>query len=99
MDASGTMDAPLCHGASGNAHIFNRLYQNNGDANCREVALAWFEKALSFWQPEGGVAGFYQYTRPDPQSPPVMEPSPAFLDGAIGVALALLAALTVICHA
>ena len=32
-------------------------------------------------------------TRPDPDGPTIWEPSPDFLDGAIGVALALLAAL------
>jgi len=41
-----------------------------------------------------GVGGFLKLTRPTPQDPIVWEPSPAFLDGAVGVALALLAALT-----
>ncbi len=94
VEASGVLDAPLCHGASGNAHIFNRLYQATRNSKCREAAIRWLEVVLTMRKPGSGVGGFFQYTRPDPQGPPVWEASPAFLDGAVGVALALLAAIT-----
>jgi len=87
-------DAPLCHGTAGTAHIFNRIYQSEGDPRCRDAAIAWFERTLAMRRPEGGVGGFATYGVPDKSGPPVWEPSPAFLDGAIGVALALLGAVS-----
>jgi hypothetical protein len=95
MERSGPVDAPLCHGAAGVGHVFNRIYQESGDERCREASLAWFERALAMREPGVGVGGYLAMTRPDPNGPVIWEPSPAFLDGAIGVALAFLAALTV----
>lgn len=90
------LDAPLCHGAAGVAHIFNRIYQSEGDPRCRDAAAMWFERTLAMRQPGSGVGGFSAFMMPDLNSPSVWEANPAFLDGAIGVALALLAAITTI---
>src|SRR5262249_58816684 len=79
----GVVDAPLCHGAAGVAHIFNRLYQAENDPRCREAALRWFDRALSMRQPASGAGGFLAATRPDPAGPTLWEASPAFLDAAI----------------
>lgn len=87
-------DAPLCHGAAGIAHVFNRIYQAERDKRCLDAALAWFAQALGMRQPGAGMAGFLTMRKPDPDRPAVWEPSPAFLDGAGGVALALLATIT-----
>ncbi len=92
-EESGVGDAPLCHGAAGVAHIFNRIYQSERDIRCRDAALAWFGRALAMRQPGSGVGGFSSLTRPEPSEPIVWDASPAFLDGAIGVALAFLAAM------
>jgi hypothetical protein len=91
---SGVGDAPLCHGSAGVAHIFNRIYHSDGDARCLDAALQWFDRALAMRRPEGGVGGFFSLTRPEPSEGIVWEPSAAFLDGAVGVALALLAGLS-----
>jgi hypothetical protein len=61
----GVRDAILCHGATGIAHIFNRLYQTEGDLRCRPLAIAWYERALEMRQQGRGVAGFEMYTRPE----------------------------------
>jgi len=87
-------DACLCHGAIGVAHIFNRIYQSLGDPRCRTAALSWYYRALAMRRPDTGVGGFSALMRPDPKGPSVWEPSPAFLDGAGGIALGLLAAIT-----
>jgi hypothetical protein len=92
-EKTGIGDAPLCHGAAGVAHIFARIYQMDGDPRCLDAALKWYERTLAMRQPSGGVGGYSSLTRPDPEGPIVWEPSPAFLDGAIGVALALLSAV------
>jgi hypothetical protein len=86
----GVADAPLCHGAMGNAHVFNRLFHFTGNRRCRDAALNWLGHALSMRQASGGVGGFFQLTRPDPSQPAVLEPSFAFLDGSTGIALSLL---------
>lgn len=93
-DEGGASDAPLCHGAVGVAHIFNRIYQSENDPRCLNAALAWLGHALSMRQPGTGIGGFSSLMQPDPYGPTVWEANPNFLDGAIGVALALLAALT-----
>jgi lantibiotic biosynthesis protein len=94
MEKAGIGDAPLCHGAVGVAHIFNRIYQAEGDRRCLAAAVQWYEQTLAMRQLGSGVGGYSSLTRPDPDKPIVWEPSPAFLDGAIGVALGLLAAVT-----
>jgi lantibiotic biosynthesis protein len=93
LDRTGVGDSPLCHGAAGIAHIYNRIYQDEGDSKCLEASIAWFERALAMRQTKGGVGGFFAATRPEPGCT-LLESNPAFLDGAIGIALALLAALT-----
>jgi hypothetical protein len=93
-DSSGVGDAALCHGAAGVAHIFNRIYHSEGEPRCLNAALAWLDLALAMRQPGTGVGGFSSLTVPDPSGPIVWEANPNFLDGAIGVALALLAAMT-----
>lgn len=94
IEQSGIADAALCHGAAGTAHLFNRIYQLEGDHRFLDASLGWFERALAMRQPGTGVGGFLQLTKPDPAGPVVWEPSSAFLGGASGIALALLAALT-----
>lgn len=93
-EEGGVADAPLCHGAAGVAHIFNRIYQSEGDPRCRDASLLWFERALAMRRPGNGVGGFSALTRPDLGGPVVWEANPALIDGSIGIALALLAALT-----
>lgn len=94
IDSKRVVDAPLCHGAIGNAHVFNRLFQSTGDERCRNEALKWIQFGLQMRRSTGGVGGFFLLTKPDPVGPSVWEPSPAFLDGGNGIALGLLAALT-----
>ncbi len=80
-------DAPLCHGAFGAAHCFNRLYQYTKDSRCLEKALYFIEAGLEMREQNGGVGGFYSVRK-------TRKTSAAFLNGSIGVALQLLAALS-----
>lgn len=92
---TGLRDPNLCHGVAGVAHIFNRIYHFEDDMRCREAAIAWFERALALRRPCEGIGGFFALVSEDtakPRAPLVEKPFPAFLDGAIGLALALLAA-------
>ena len=89
-------DAGLCHGAAGNAHIFNRLHQATGDDLFLEAACHWFNVALSMRIAEKGIAGYRTWGQ-GPEGSILADPwrdDPAFLTGAAGIALAMLAAIT-----
>jgi hypothetical protein len=85
------IDTPLCHGAFGVAHIANRAYHATGDDRYRTFANTWYERALAMRRPGSGVAGFPAW-RLDKN--PNHYADPSFLAGAIGVVLALEAAVT-----
>jgi hypothetical protein len=95
IDRTGVKDASLCHGTAGAAHIFNRMYQGGGDPRCRDAALTWIDGTLAMRQPAGGISGFLYLKRPNLSFPiGCWEASTAFLEGATGVALSLLGAVT-----
>jgi|SRR6185437_9968129 len=88
-------DAGLCHGAVGIAHIYNRIYQATGGERFRGAALVWYKRALEMFKSGTGFGGYSKcVSREDGNLG--WEPWPAFLDGSIGIALALLAAVTTI---
>ncbi|MCU1325425.1 MAG: Lanthionine biosynthesis cyclase LanC [Bryobacterales bacterium] len=95
-EAAGIDDAPLCHGSSGVAHIFNRLYQSTGDDRCLDMSLEWIDRTLAIRQSGEGVGGYKARTTPDPKQPPTWETTAALLDGSMGIALALQAATTAV---
>jgi len=86
-------DAALCHGAAGVAHIMNRAYQENEDPRCLNIALTYIRRVLEMRKPGTGVGG---YSRPVSKSAghATQDTDPRFLSGAVGVALALLSAVT-----
>jgi hypothetical protein len=83
---AGVVDASLCHGAAGIAHVFHRLAGATGDATFRRAARRWFAIALDQRVPRGGIAGFRFRAGPRWTSPP------GYLTGAAGIALALASA-------
>ncbi len=92
-EQSGVIDCGLCHGAAGVAHLFNRLFQATGDDTLREAARFWFARTFEMRRPGEAVAGFPAWM-PDPVRPEEKRwvAEPGLLEGAAGVALALLAA-------
>lgn len=85
------VDAGLCHGAAGAAHIFNRLWQSTGEKRLADAARHWFERAIGMRRPGHGVAGFLSY-QPEEGAASPWYPDPGVLVGAAGVGLAFLAA-------
>ena len=51
-------DAGLCHGTSGIAHIFNRIYRNTGIKEFKESSEFWFYKTMEMARFEDGLAGY-----------------------------------------
>jgi lantibiotic modifying enzyme len=90
-----TMDSGLCHGASGIAHLFNRIYQATGEEEMRDTALAWYRRALDMRRPGEGMAGYLNWVVIPPHEG-VWKAEAGFLTGVAGVGLALLAAVTVV---
>jgi lantibiotic modifying enzyme len=91
FELSQVVDAGLCHGAAGVAHLFNRLSQATGDAELARSADAWFARTLAMRRTDA-IAGF-------PRGLPVdgvmtWEAGADILTGASGVALALHAAIS-----
>jgi hypothetical protein len=86
-------DAGLCHGAAGLGHLFNRMFQTTGEERLAQAARFWFERTLDFQVPGEEVAGFRAW-EVDPDGHPFWRPDPGFLEGAAGVGLALLGALS-----
>ena len=86
-------DAGLCHGAAGLAHLFNRMFQTTGDERLAEAARFWFQWTLSFRQPGEGIAGFRSW-KMDPGGETSWQTDSGLLEGAPGIGLALLAAVS-----
>ncbi len=92
-DQAGVIDAGLCHGAAGVAHLFNRLFQATREGTFRDAAVFWYERTLDLRLPEGGVAG-YRAWGPDQAGVLGWRDERGFLTGAAGIALALIAAVS-----
>lgn len=88
-ERTGVLDAGLCHGAAALGHILNRFHQASGEPALAAQAVSWFERVLDMRRPGDGIAGFRTWS--DQQQ---WETSPGLLNGATGVALALVAAAT-----
>ncbi len=87
-------DAGLCHGAAGLGHLFNRLYQSTGEERFAGAARFWFERTLRFQQRGEGVAGFQAWEVNPETKVPGWRPEAGFLEGATGIGLALLGAIS-----
>jgi hypothetical protein len=89
---SGVVDASLCHGTAGLMHLFNRMYQATGEPCLRDAALRWLDRTLATCrtaQAEGDswVEGADDFLRAPWTGVDIV-------NGAAGVALALLAAVS-----
>ena len=91
---SGVLDAGICHGAAGLAHLFNRLHQTAGDATLRRAALFWFQRTIAMRQPGRGIGGFRALAAHEDGTKHWNDDDSGILTGAAGIGLALLAAAT-----
>jgi len=92
-ERTGVIDAGLCHGAAGVAHVFNRLFQATGGEELRDAARSWYALTLDMRRPGSRYGGYVtRIARPDGGD--VWTDDFGLLAGASGIALALLAATT-----
>jgi lantibiotic modifying enzyme len=85
---AGVVDAPLCHGAAGLGHLYNRMYQATGETAYLAGARAWFSRALEMRQTDEGIGGYSSWRQNAWTS------DWGLLAGATGIGLAFLAAAT-----
>lgn len=93
VETVGAIDAGLCHGTSGLAHLYNRFHQATGDPEMKEAALAWYRRTLDIRRPEEAFAGLLSWVV-EPPDQGRWEGEHGFLTGIAGVGLSLLAAVT-----
>jgi hypothetical protein len=88
---AGVVDAGLCHGSAGLAHLFNRMYQMTAEPVLADAARFWVERTLELCSAEthGRGTALTDAARPAWKGP-------GLLEGAAGVALALEAASTAV---
>lgn len=86
----GARDACLCHGSAGAMHMFNRLWQSTGEPVFRDAALRWLDLVLKQKHAGSGIDGYLFEIPPGG----VYGGTPGFLHGLVGVALALLSAIS-----
>jgi hypothetical protein len=91
---TGVRDSGLCHGASGLAHLSNRFYQATGDEAHALAARTWFARALEMKRELPDAGGFTSWRGVDADGNDTLVPSLGLLEGAIGVALSLCAAIS-----
>jgi lantibiotic modifying enzyme len=88
-------DAGLCHGTAGLGHLFNRMFQTTGEERLAGAARFWFEQALGMRADREGIAGFRAW-EVNPSGGSSWRTDPGFLEGAAGIGLALLGALSTV---
>lgn len=89
LDTGGVVDASLCHGAAGNAHIFNRLYRATHNERFADAARHWVDVLFSV-PAHGERSAEFQFQVYDGAGSFRWEARSEFLVGNAGVALALL---------
>ncbi len=60
-DHSFIKDAGICHGAYGNAQVFERLYRETKEDVFKETATYWVKEGLAMARFEDGYAGYKQW--------------------------------------
>ncbi|AFE10376.1 subtilin biosynthesis protein spaC [Corallococcus coralloides DSM 2259] len=87
------MDGGLCHGEAGLAHLFHRMYRLTGEEAFGREARECFARLLARRVPGEGVGGYAAWF-PREIYPDRVEDNASFLTGSVGIALALLAAIS-----
>ena len=91
----GMPDPGLRQGMAGIAHLCNRLFQATGEEPFADAARAGFGRVLETRRPGEGIGGF-KVQLLDGRQRPVWTDDPGFLNGAAGIGLALLAAISAV---
>ena len=81
------IDALICHGSGGIAHMFNRYYNQTGNKIYKESAKYWFQQTIEMGNQKDGSAGYKFLTGND-----TWIKDYSLLNGIAGIGLALISA-------
>ena len=84
------IDAGFCHGSSGIAHIYNRMYQYTGNNAFKEAAIYWINDTLSKATFSNGLAGYKAWHLPEHGG---WVNESGLLEGIAGIGLVLLSTI------
>jgi lantibiotic modifying enzyme len=84
------VDAGLCHGTAGIAHIYNRMYNYTKVERYKETSLYWIKQTLKMAKHHDGLAGFKVWRPIDLGG---IQNDPGLLEGVAGIGLALISAV------
>lgn len=90
----GIVDAGLCHGTSGIAHIYDRLYRQTNEQKFKYSALYWYKETIKMAKHESDYAGYelpYYLSESEKELKEIHNLS--FLTGISGVGLSLCSAI------
>jgi lantibiotic biosynthesis protein len=93
FDELDVVDAGLCHGAAGLAHIFHRLFRCTGAAPLHAAARRWIERTLELATPGHGIVGYRAWIS-DGIDGPRWSDERGLLVGAAGIGLVLESAVS-----
>lgn len=91
LKESMVMDSGLCHGSSGIAHIYNRIYFSTGIKEFKKSSMYWFNETIKMAVHKDGFAG-YKTWRSEKLGGWVKNKT--LLEGIAGIGLALISALS-----
>ena len=92
-EACGVVDACFCHGASGLAHIFDRLHHASGEQLFANTARFWAQRTLDLRTANTLAAG-YSVLGPNDTGEMEFQPKFGMIEGITGIGLSLLAMIT-----
>ena len=92
LPAALVQDACFCHGASGIAHIYHKMYRHTGEPLFSDTAGFWYEKTLAMATFEDGLAGYKTYMGASPGNGE-WHNVPGLLEGVSGIGLSLISAV------
>lgn len=90
LKENAVIDACFCHGTSGIAHVFNRMWRETGMPECKDAAAYWKNQTLSMTRFQDGLAG-YKTWQGDKRG---FQNEYGLLEGIAGIGLALLSFLS-----
>ncbi len=88
---SGIRDGIICHGYTGNAHIYNRLYQYTLIGEFKESALHWYFQTANFFKKRGHLMHF---SGPNDDNTLKWGKKYGILEGLAGIGLGLVASVS-----
>lgn len=88
FDETFMADACFCHGSTGVAHIYNKIYQATGDVEFKNTAEFWYGVSLNYANHEDGAAGYKTWRK---EGSVIL---PNLIDGVCGIGMSFIAAIS-----